>query len=247
MKKLEGKKVVITGANSGIGYESAKLFKAEGATVIITGRRADAVKKAAEELGVIGLVSETSNLTQIKALYEEVKQKIGSIDVLFLNAGIAQFAPIEYVTEEVYDEIFNVNVKGLYFNVQSALPIMNDGGSIILTTSAVSSKGFAGTTVYSATKAAVRNLARTLSAELLPRKIRVNAIAPGPIVTPIYDKLTLPKEAIEGMSHQFAESNPMKRFGSAEEVAKPALFLASDDSSYITGIELNVDGGATQL
>lgn len=247
MNKLKGKIAVITGGNSGIGYETAKLFKSHGAQVIITGRRADAVELAAKELGVIGIVSDTSDTHSLAQLYENIREQVGSIDILFLNAGIAQFAPIELVDEELYDIIFNTNVKGLYFNVQKALPLLNEGASIIFTTSAVGSKGFASTSVYSATKAAVRSFARTLSAELLPKKIRVNAIAPGPIETPIYGKLTMPQNAIDGMAHDFATNNPMKRFGSSSEVAKPALFLATDDSSYISGIELAVDGGVTQL
>lgn len=247
MNKLEGKVAVITGGNSGIGYETAKLFKSQGAKVIITGRRAEAVEKAAEELGVIGIVSDTSEIESLEAFYTKVKNLAGSIDVLFLNAGIAQFSPIEYVDEKFYDSIFNTNVKGLYFNVQKALPLLNEGASIIFTTSAVSQKGFASTSVYSATKAAVRSFARTLTAELLHKKIRVNAIAPGPIKTPIYGKLAMPQEAIDGIELDFASSNPMKRLGSSAEIAKPALFLASDDSSYISGIELAVDGGVTQL
>lgn len=247
MNKLKGKIAVITGGNSGIGHETAKLFKNEGGRVFITGRRPDAVAQAAKDLGVTGLVSDTSDMESLSRLYDTVREQAGGIDILFLNAGIAQFAPIETVDEQLYDLIFNTNVKGLYFNVQKALPLLNEGASIIFTTSAVSRKGFANTSVYSATKAAVRSFARTLSAELLPKKIRVNAIAPGPIETPIYDKLTLPKEAVEGMAESFASMNPMKRFGLSEEVARPALFLATDDSSYITGIELAVDGGATQL
>lgn len=247
MNKLQGKVAVITGGNSGIGYETAKLFKNEGATVVITGRRSEAVAQAAEELGVIGLVSDTSDTSGLEALYSSIREQAGNIDILFLNAGIAQFAPIEQVDEDIYDSIFNTNVKGLYFNVQKALPLLNEGASVIFTTSAVTRKGFATTSVYSATKAAVRNLARTLSAELLPRKIRVNAIAPGPIETPIYEKLGLPQDALNGLADNFTSMNPMKRFGSSAEVAGPALFLASGDSSYITGIELAVDGGATQL
>ncbi len=247
MKKLEGKVAVITGGNSGIGLETAKLFKEHGAKVVITGRRKEAVEQAAYNLGVHGIVSDTSDIQSIGRLYDQVKELLGSIDILFLNAGIAQFSTLENVDEAHYDSIFNTNVKGLYFNIQKALPLLNEGASVILNTSAVSTKGYPSTSVYSATKAAVRSFARTLSAELLPKKIRVNAIAPGPIETPIYDKLTLPKEAREGLGTEFANANPMKRFGSSEEIAKPALFLASSDSSYISGVELNVDGGATQL
>lgn len=247
MNKLEGKVAVITGGNSGIGYETARLFKSQGAQVVITGRRQEAVARAAEELGVIGIVSDTSDVKSLSKLYENIREQVGSIDVLFLNAGIAQFAPIELVDEAFYDSIFDTNVKGLYFNVQKALPLINEGGSIIFTTSAVGSKGVPSTSIYAATKAAVRSFARSLSAELLPKKIRVNAIAPGPIETSIYSKLLLPQEAIDGIETNFANGNPMKRFGLSAEVAKPALFLATEDSSYITGIELAVDGGATQL
>lgn len=247
MNKLEGKIAVITGGNSGIGYETAKLFKSQGAKVIIIGRRSDAVEAAAKELNVTGLISDTTDINSITEVYEKIKNLMGSIDVLFLNAGIAQFAPIEYVEEDLYDLIFNTNVKGLYFNVKKALPLLNEGASIIFTTSAVGQKGVASTSVYAATKAAVRSFARSLTAELLPKKIRVNAIAPGPISTSIYRKLTMPSEMIDGIESDFANSNPMRRFGSSEEIAKPALFLASSDSSFISGIELAVDGGVTQL
>lgn len=247
MKSLQGKIAVVTGGNSGIGYETAKLFKELGAEVIITGKRPEVIENAAKTLQVHGIVSDTSNLDSIGKLYEEVGKKYGHIDVLFLNAGIAQFAVLEEVDEQHFDSIFNTNVKGLYFNIQKALPFLREGASIILNTSAVGTKGFASTSIYSATKAAVRSFARTLSAELLGRKIRVNAVAPGPIETPIYSKLNLPKEAIDGMEVDFANGNPMKRFGTAEEVAKSVAFLAGADSSYITGIELAVDGGATQL
>lgn len=247
MEKLTGKVAVITGGNSGIGFETARLFKEQGAKVVITGRRAEVTEKAAKELGVIGIVSDTSNLADIAKMFQEVQEKAGTIDILFLNAGIAQFAPLEFADEQHFDSLFDTNVKGLYFNVQKALPLLNDGASIILNTSAVGTKGFASTSVYSATKAAVRSFARTLSAELLPRKIRVNAVAPGPIETPIYGKLGLSKEAVDSLEVDFANGNPMKRFGTAAEVANSILFLASSDSSYITGIELAVDGGATQL
>ena len=169
------------------------------------------------------------------------------IDVLFLNAGIGIFEPIEAVSEATYDSQMNINLKGLFFNIQKALPLLTKGSSIILTTSAADQKGFPNTSIYSATKAAVRSLARTLSAELLERGIRVNAIAPGPIETPIFDKLGFPEEAVPEVKEQFAAMNPMKRFGTAEEIAKGALFLASDDSSYIAGIDLSIDGGASKI
>lgn len=247
MKKLEGKVAVITGGNSGIGFETAKLFKEEGAKVFITGRRLNAVEQAAKELGVTGIVSDTSDVKSLEMIYQDIIAQAGKIDVLFLNAGVAQFAPIDQVDEAFYDDIFNTNVKGLYFNVKQALPAMNDGGSIIFNTSSISTKGVASASVYAATKAAVRSFARSLTAELLPKKIRVNAIAPGPISTPIYNKLKLPEEMIAGIETSFSTNNPMKRFGTSEEVARSVLFLASTDSSYISGIELAVDGGASQL
>ena len=247
--KLEGKVAVITGGNSGIGLATAKLFQAEGATVVITGRRKEAVETAVKEIGgkSIGFISDTADLQAIRELYRNVNEQVGKIDVLFLNAGIAKFGPVDSVDEATFDEIMNVNLKGLFFNVQHALPVLNDHASIILTTTMADQKGYPGTTVYSASKAAVRSLARTLSAELLERGIRVNAIAPGPIDTPIFAKLGIPEEGIPDTKEGFRNAVPMKRFGSADEVAKPALFLASDDSSYVLGVELTVDGGIAQL
>ena len=247
--KLNGKVAVITGGNSGIGLATAKLFQAEGATVVITGRRKKAVEEAIKEIGgnSTGFVSDTGNLEAIHALYQEVKKNIGKIDVLFLNAGVATFGPFDSIDEATFDEMVNVNFKGLFFNVQTALPLLNDGASVIFNSSIADQKGFPNTNVYGATKAAVRSLARTLATELLDRKIRVNAIAPGPIDTPIFEKMGAPPEAVSEMKESFASQNPMKRMGTSEEIAKATLFLASDDSSYITGIDLMVDGGATQL
>ena len=247
--KLKGKVAVITGGNSGIGLATAKLFQAEGATVVITGRRKEAVEAAVKEIGgkSVGFTSDTANLTAIRELYRSVNERVGKIDVLFLNAGIAKFGPVDSVDEATFDEMVNVNLKGLFFNVQYALPVLNDHASVILNTTVANQKGFPGTSVYSATKAAVRSLARTLSAELVERGIRVNAIAPGPIETPIFGKLGIPAEGIPDTKEGFRNAVPMKRFGSADEVAKPALFLASDDSSYVLGVELTVDGGIAQL
>jgi len=247
--KLKDKVTVITGANSGIGLATAKLFRQEGAKVVITGRRQEAVDKAAVEIGegVVGITSDSSQLNKIDELYKKIDETYGKIDVLFLNAGIATFEPIDQVTEESYDRMMNTNLKGLYFNIQKALPLLKQGGSIILTTSAADQKGFPNTSVYAATKAAVRSLARTLSAELLEKGIRVNSIAPGPIDTPIFDKLGFPQEAVPEVKEQFASMNPMKRFGTSEEIAKGALFLASSDSSYVAGIDLSVDGGMAKL
>ena len=247
--KLNGKVAVITGGNSGIGLATAKLFQSEGATVVITGRRMEAVEAAAKEIGgkTYGLTSDTADLDAIRDLYRIISRKVGKIDILFLNAGMAKFGPVESVDEETFDEMLNVNLKGLFFNIQHALPVLNDHASIVLNTTVGDQKGFPGTSVYSATKAAVRSLARTLSAELVSRGIRVNAVAPGPIETPLFGKVGVPAEGIPQMKEGFREVVPMKRFGSAEEVAKAALFLGSEDSSYVLGAELMVDGGMTQL
>ena len=180
-------------------------------------------------------------------MYKKIDETHGKIDVLFLNAGVAVFEPIEMVTEESYDQMMNINLKGLYFNVQKALPLLKEGASIILTTSAADQKGMPNTSVYAATKAAVRSLARTLSAELLEKGIRVNSIAPGPIDTPIFGKLGFPEDQIDGVKEQFASGIPMKRMGTSDEIARTALFLASSESSFVAGIDLAVDGGMTSL
>ena len=247
--KLAGKVAVITGGNSGIGLATAKVFQTEGATVVITGRRKEAVEAAVKEIGgnSIGFTSDTANLNAIRELYRDVNERVGKIDVLFLNAGVAKFGPVDSVDEATFDDMVNVNFKGLFFNVQYALPVLNDNASIILTTTMADRKGYPDTSVYSATKAAVRSLARTLSAELVGRGIRVNAVSPGPIETPIFGKLGVPEEGIPGLKEGFKDVVPMKRFGSADEIAKPALFLASDDSSFVLGVELMVDGGTAQL
>jgi len=249
MAKLTGKIAVITGGNSGIGLATAKLFRAEGATVVITGRRKDAVAAAVKEIGgdTTGIVSDTGKLNEIQTLYEELKQQHEKIDVLFLNAGIATFGPFAEVDESTFDNMVNVNFKGLFFNVQNALPLLAEGSSVIFNTSIADQKGFPDTSAYSATKAAVRSLARTLSAEFVDRKIRFNAIAPGPIDTPIFDKLGAPPEAVPEIKEGFSNQIPMGRMGRPEDIANAALFLASDDSSFIMGIDLTVDGGMAQL
>ena len=248
-RKLENKVAIITGGNSGIGLSTAKLFQAEGARVVITGRRQDVVDSAVKEIGgdSVGFKSDTSKLDDIATLYEKVKERFGKIDVLFLNAGIAKFGPFTSVDESTFDEMININFKGLFFNVQKALPLLNEGASVILTTSIADQKGFPDTSIYSATKAAVRSLARTLSAELVDKKIRVNALAPGPIDTPIFEKLGVPEEAVGEVKDGFKSAVPMKRMGSPDEVARAALFLASDDSSFVLGVDLVVDGGIAQL
>ncbi|MFZ0223202.1 MAG: glucose 1-dehydrogenase [Candidatus Nitrosopolaris sp.] len=248
-KRLDGKIAVITGGNSGIGLATAKQFVNEGAYVFITGRRQTEVDAAVKEIGknVTGVQGDVSNLEDLDRLYATVKQQKGRIDVLFANAGIAQLATLDAISEEHFDKTFVVNVKGLLFTVQKALPQFHDGGSIILTSSAGGSKGLEATSVYSATKAAIRSFARSWTVDLKHRKIRVNAISPGPIDTPIFGKVGVSKEQAEQFMKNVVGAVPLGRIGRPDEVAKAALFLASDDSSYITGIELFVDGGQAQI
>lgn len=247
--KLEGKIAVITGGNSGIGLATAKRFVTEGAYVFITGRRQKQLDLAVSEIGknVIGIQSDVSNLADIDKLYNTVKDEKNHIDIIFANAGIAQFAPLEKISEEHFDKIFSINVKGLLFTVRKLLPIFQEGGSIILNASIGSSKGIEESSVYSATKAAVRSFARTWTVDLRHRKIRVNAISPGPIDTPIFSNLTQNEEQSEQFKKNIVNTVPMRRMGNPDEVAKVVSFLASDDSSYITGIELFVDGGLAQI
>jgi NAD(P)-dependent dehydrogenase (short-subunit alcohol dehydrogenase family) len=249
MKRLEGKVAVVTGGNSGIGLASARRLQEEGARVAISGRSKKTLDEAVKTIGngVLAVQSDVSKLTDIDKLFKEVSQKLGKIDVLFVNAGVAKFAPLADTTENVFDEQFDINVKGSYFTIQKALPFLNDGASIILNTSVVDEQGTAGASAYAATKAAMRSLARTAAAELVERGIRVNTVAPGPIVTPIFGRTGLPQEAIDDFAKQIIASVPMKRFGQPEEVAGAVAFLASQDASYITGAEINVDGGLGQI
>ena len=247
--KLDGKIAVITGGNSGIGLATAKRFVSEGANVFIFGRRQNEIDAGVSEIGknVIGIQGDVSNLADLDRLFDVVKEQKGHLDILFANAGIAQFAPLGEIPEEHFDKIFRINVKGLLFTVQKALPILEDGGSIILNASIGSSKGVGGSSVYSATKAAVRSFARTWTVDLRDRKIRVNAISPGPIDTPIFSSITQNEEQSELFKKNIVNAVPMKRMGSPDEIAKVVSFLASDDSSYVTGIELFVDGGLAQI
>lgn len=249
MKRLEGKVAVVTGGNSGIGLATAKRLTQEGAKVAISGRSKKTLEEAASTLGngVVAVQSDVSKLGDLDKLYAEVSRKLGKIDVLFVNAGVAKFAPLADTTESLYDEQFDTNIKGAYFTIQKALPLLNDGASIILNTSVADSTGTAGASAYSATKAALRSLARTAAAELVGRGIRVNTVAPGPIETPIFGRTGLTKEAVEEFTKGVAEKVPMKRFGQPEEVAGVVAFLASQDASYITGVEINVDGGMGQI
>ena len=247
--KLEGKIAVITGGNSGIGLATAKRFVSDGAHVFITGRRQNELDAVVSEIGknVSGIQGDVSNLADLDRLYTKVKDQKGHIDILFANAGIGEFVPLGEISEEHFDKIFGVNVKGLLFTVQKALPLFEDGGSIILNASVNASKGIEASSVYSATKAAVRSFARTWTVDLKPRKIRVNAISPGPIDTPIFNGLNQSKEEIEQLKKSLITSVPMGRMGSPDEIAKVVSFLASDESSFVTGIELFVDGGMAQI
>jgi NAD(P)-dependent dehydrogenase (short-subunit alcohol dehydrogenase family) len=249
MKMLEGKVAVITGGNSGIGLATAQRFVEEGADVFITGRRQSELDAAVKQIGknVIGVQGDVSNLADLDRLYDTVKQQKGRIDVLFANAGVGEFVPLEAITEAHFDKTFNINVKGLLFTVQKALPLFQDGGSIILTASIASSKGIEALSVYSATKAAIRSFARTWTVDLKHRKIRVNAISPGSIVTPGWRGLVQTAEQLEQFKASQVATIPMGRIGSPEDVAKVVSFLASDDSGFITGIELYVDGGMAQI
>ncbi len=249
MSKIQDKVAVITGGNSGIGLATAKAFVREGAKVALLGRDAETLDAAVSELGdaAIGVQGDVTNLGDLDRLFAAVKETYGKIDVLFVNAGVAQVRPLDQVDEAHFDLIFGVNVKGAYFTVQKALPLLADGASVVLNTSIANATGNANFSVYSASKAAVRSLARTLSADLVDRGIRVNAISPGPIETPIYGRLGLPNEAIDEMADHFASQVPLKRFGSPDEIASGVLFLASSDSSFVLGHELVVDGGMSQL
>lgn len=249
MRKLEGKVAVVTGGNSGIGLATARTFAAHGAKVAISGRDPKTLEKAAKEIGgdTLAIRADVADPAELDGLFHQVKARFGGIDVLFVNAGIAQFAPLSEATAEHFDAVIGVNLKGVYFTIQKALPRLNDGASIILNTSAVHRLGLPGTSVYSASKAAVRSLARTLSAELIGRGIRVNAVAPGPIETPILGRLGLSPEAANELAQGLLSRVPVKRFGRPEDIAEAVLYLASPESAYVVGVEISVDGGMSQL
>jgi NAD(P)-dependent dehydrogenase (short-subunit alcohol dehydrogenase family) len=249
MAKLEGKTALITGGNSGIGLATAKRFVDEGAYVFITGRRDSELAVAVSEIGrnVTGVQGDVSNLSDLDRLFERIKREKGKLDIVFANAGTATYAVFGEISEKHYDSIFNTNVKGLLFTVQKALPLLPEGASIILNASIVASKGFPANSVYSATKAAVRSFARTWTADLKDRHIRVNAVSPGPIETPGLKELTSSGGGGEERMKMLSSGVPLGRLGTPDEIAKAVVFLASDDSSYITGIELFVDGGFAQV
>ncbi|MCW2242069.1 SDR family oxidoreductase [Azospirillum canadense] len=249
MGRFTNKVVVITGGNGGIGLAAAQEFAREGAKVVVTGRNPSSLSEAEKVLGPDALIvpTDVTKAADLDALFQTVRDRHGRIDVLFANAGTAKLAPVEGTSEAMFDEIINTNFRGAYFTVQKALPLLSDGGAIVFTTSWFVQAGVAGTSVVSASKAALRNFARTLASELLPRKIRVNAISPGVVETPLFGKLGLSEASVQELGQHLMQRIPAKRFGTPEEIAKAVTFLASDDASYITGVELAVDGGLTQL
>jgi NAD(P)-dependent dehydrogenase (short-subunit alcohol dehydrogenase family) len=251
MSKLAGKVAVITGGSNGIGFATAEQFVAEGAYVYITGRREKELDEAVTRIGrnVTGVQGDVSNLADLDRLYAQIAKEKGHIDILFANAGIAYHAPLDKITEEQFDLTFNINVRGLFFSVQKALPMMRNGGSIVLDGSATTAKALPNRVVYTATKAAIRSFASTMTLELRDRKIRVNAISPGFTETSIHQSKTynLSPEQLEDLKSLAKAIVPLGRFARPEEIAKTVLFLASDDSSYITGVDLFVDGGTVQL
>jgi len=250
MKRLEGKVAVVTGGNSGIGLATAKRFHEEGARVVIAGRSQKTLDEAVKAIGkgTVGVQADVSSAKDLDRLYTTVSEKLGKIDVLFANAGIYKFAPLAATTEVLYDELFDINARGVYFTIQKALPHLNDGASIIVNTSVAGEIGVPNGTAYAATKAALRSFTRSIAAELVERGIRVNAVSPGPIETPAgFERTGLSKETVDEMLKGFISMVPMKRIGQPEEIAATVAFLASQDASFITGAEIPVDGGLAQI
>src|SRR5690349_9451677 len=250
MKRLEGKVAVVTGRNSGIGLATAKRLQEEGAHVAISGRNAKTLESAVKSIGngILSVQSDVAKAADLDKLFDTVSKKLGKIDVLFVNAGIYKFAPLEGSNEGFYDELFDINTKGAYFTIQKALPFLNDGASIILNTSVAGETGVVNGTVYAATKAALRSFTRSIAAELVGRRIRVNAVSPGPINTPEgFERTGLPKETLDQFLQDIIGKVPMKRIGEPHEIAGAVAFLASSDASFITGAEIPVDGGFGQV
>ncbi len=249
MGKLNNRVAIVTGGSSGIGLATAQRFIADGAQVVITGRNQETLGGAVAELGdrATGILGDVANLEDLDRLFAQIREQFGRVDVLFANAGIAPFVPFEAVTEEHFDSLFNINVRGLFFTVQKALPLLSEGASVILNASVVAQSGIPNTSIYSATKAAVRSLGRTLASELSPRSIRVNVVSPGLIETPLVGKLGLSPDEIEAFAGQVVQQTPLGRLGKPEEIAATVAFLASDDASYFTGADLVADGGMIQV
>ncbi|MEL6192433.1 MAG: glucose 1-dehydrogenase [Bacteroidota bacterium] len=243
MSKLSGKVAVITGGNSGIGYATAEDFVKEGAQVVITGRKPEAVATAASALGVTGIVADQSSLADTDKLVAEVTEKFGKVDVLFVNAGVFFPTPLGHIDEKGYDTIMDINFKGAVFTIEKFLPHLNEGASIINLSSINAYMGMSNTSIYGASKAAMNSFTRTASTELAPRKIRINSVNPGPVNTPIFGKTGMTQEQIQGFASAVQQRVPLKEFGTPEAIAKLVTFLASDDAWYITGSEYNIDGG----
>ena len=243
MSKLEGKVAVITGGNSGIGYSTAEELKRQGSRVVITGRSQERVDAAASELGVDGFVADVSRLADIESLVDYVKGTYGNIDILFINAGIFQGTPVGQIPEDLFDSIMDINFKGAVFTLERFIPILNDGASIINLSSVNAYSGMPNAAIYSASKAAMNSYTRTAATELAARNIRINSVNPGPVETPIFGKTGMGEEQLNGFASAIQNRVPMKRFGKPEEIAKLVTFLASEDASFITGAEYNIDGG----
>lgn len=248
MGRYEDKTAVITGGTTGIGFATAKLLVSEGARVVITGRTTATVESSERELGprARAIAADTAKLPDLDRVVALAASHLKRVDFVFVNAGIAKFAPFDAVDERLWDEQHDINVRGAFFAVQKLVPLIPEGGAIVLNASIVAVKGFPATTAYSASKAALRSLGRTLAAELLPRGIRVNVVSPGPVATPIFEKSNVPPEARAAMAEEFREAVPMKRFGRPEEIARAAVFLAFE-ATFTTGADLPVDGGIGQL
>ncbi|MBB5634319.1 NAD(P)-dependent dehydrogenase (short-subunit alcohol dehydrogenase family) [Pedobacter cryoconitis] len=248
-QKLKNKVAVVTGGTSGIGLGIAKRFAEEGAKVAVTGRNQATIDAALVEIGPngLGIQGDVSSLSDLTRIYQNVEEKFGKVDILIVNAGVYVLGPLADFTEEQFDQVSDINFKGAFFSVQKALPVLKDGASVVLVSSTVNGKGIPNHAAYSATKAAVRSLARSFSADLLERKIRVNALTPGPVDTPVFDTIASNAEEAKAMKESFGNFTPVKRLGAPEELAAAALYLASDDSAFMLGAELLLDGGLRDL